>query len=502
MSVVYDEYSKARVGWFLGLTGWQAVVVAASTVPVWWAAQRQAWGSAALFLLVAAVITALTVVPVRGRPAIGWICAVAGFALGGLTGWSRWRSRAASGQVADLAAADLPGALAGIELHEGPPTGLAGTRIAIIQNHATRTWAVTARVVHPGLGMRDTADRARMGKGLSELIDEAERTDLIDELLFVVRTVPEDGAERDDWIARHRRADGPAGARAVNDDLQRVLTSASVRTEAFVTLVVPETRIAKAAREAGGGVEGRAQVLYGLMAEVESQLKAGMGMDAVSWLTSQELAIACRTGFAPGDRASIVDALAAAGRGEDVNPEVPLALAGPSGAEAAVRHYGHDAWNSVSATIMLPDKGAVIGALGPVLAPTTPGERRSLLVAFPILARTRAARAAAGSEWAADMGQALRDKAGVKQTTRLRDEAHRVRRREAKLSRGSALTRPYAVCTVTVAKTARIAEYGRLLDASIRRAGFAPLRLDLSQDVAFAASVVPLGVSLTRKGDA
>ena len=54
------------------------------------------------------------------------------------------------------------------------------------------------------------------------------------------------------------------------------------------------------------------------------------------------------------------------------------------------------------------------------------------------------------------------------------------------------------MCTVTVPKTARIAEHGRHLDASIRRAGFAPLRLDLSQDVAFAASVVPLGISLTR----
>ena len=40
------------------------------------------------------------------------------------------------------------------------------------------------------------------------------------------------------------------------------------------------------------------------------------------------------------------------------------------------------------------------------------------------------------------------------------------------------------------------------LDASIRRAGFSPLRLDLAQDVGFAASTVPLGISLTRAGDA
>ncbi|MEJ7742386.1 MAG: hypothetical protein WKF73_07470 [Nocardioidaceae bacterium] len=53
------------------------------------------------------------------------------------------------------------------------------------------------------------------------------------------------------------------------------------------------------------------------------------------------------------------------------------------------------------------------------------------------------------------------------------------------------MTRPYAVCTVTVPKTARVAEYGRRLDAAVRRAGFAPLRLDLAQDVAFAASTDP-----------
>ena len=48
----------------------------------------------------------------------------------------------------------------------------------------------------------------------------------------------------------------------------------------------------------------------------------------------------------------------------------------------------------------------------------------------------------------------------------------------------------------------RITEFGRRLDAGVRRAGYAPMRLDLSYDVGFAASVVPLGVSLTRRGDA
>ncbi|HEY3408185.1 MAG TPA: SCO6880 family protein, partial [Propionicimonas sp.] len=176
----------------------------------------------------------------------------------------------------------------------------------------------------------------------------------------------------------------------------------------------------------------------------------------------------------------------------------PWAMAGPSGADLALRHYSHDAWNSVSATVKLPARGAVIGALAPVLAPTEPEERRSLLVAFPILAQTAADRQTASAEWAADMGEELRTKAGVKTRAKDRIALARTRSLDTRLATGNALVRPYAVATVTVPKTCRIAEYGRRLDASIRHAGYAPLRLDLVQDAAFAASTIPLGTSLLR----
>ncbi len=123
-------------------------------------------------------------------------------------------------------------------------------------------------------------------------------------------------------------------------------------------------------------------------------------------------------------------------------------------------------------------------------------------MAYPILRQSSADRQSATSEWAADLGEELRAKAKVKQRTRSRDETEKVRGLDRKLARGHSLSRPYAVATVTVPKTARVAEHGRRLDASIRRAGFAPLRLDLAQDAAFAASTVPLGISLTRRGDA
>ena len=227
-----------------------------------------------------------------------------------------------------------------------------------------------------------------------------------------------------------------------------------------------------------------------------------MGVTAVRWLTSPELAIACRTGFAPGDRASIVEALAARAIDPTANADVPWALAGPSGADPTVRHYSHDAWNSISATLKLPGRGGAIGALAPVLTPIEESERRSLLVSFPVVAQTRADRQTANSEWAAEVGGHLRAKAGVRERARQRADARRTHGMDAKLAQGNSMTTPYAVATVTMPKTARITEAGRRLDASIRRAGFAPLRLDLAQDAGFVASCVPLGVGLTRRGDA
>ena len=101
--------------------------------------------------------------------------------------------------------------------------------------------------------MSDAAERNRQAAGLTSLLDLASRGELIDEVIFMVRTVPDDGAERSVWVARHRVPDASPLARQVNDDLQRHLSAASVRTEAFVTIVVPETRIAREAREAAAG---------------------------------------------------------------------------------------------------------------------------------------------------------------------------------------------------------------------------------------------------------
>lgn len=498
---VYRDYGPDRVGFFFGLTGWQLVVIVAAFLPVLAAINGQRWLLAGELTGIGVLIVALVTIPVRGRSATGWLNASLRFAVGKAFGWTTWRSKAATGLADDLTKADLPGVLAGLAIHDGPPTGPTQHRIALIQDHAARTWAITAAITHPGVGLADAATRDAYGRGLAELLDVAARTDLISDVMFLVRTVPDDGAEREQWITRHRRPDGPALSRRVNDDLAIMLSTAAVRTETFVTIVIPEQRLARQAREFGGGLDGRARVLYALASEMGDMLRGAIGATDVTWLTSPQLALAVRTGFAPGDRAGIIDALAAHTTDPTVNADVPWAMAGPSGADPALRHHSHDAWNSISATIKLPDRGACLGALAPILTPAERGERRSVLVAYPLLTSGRAERQTASGEWSADMAEGLRAKAGIRARARDRTNTARAHNLDAKLASGHTLTRPYAIATVTVPKTMRIAQYGRLLDASIRRAGYAPLRLDLAQDTAFAAGTLPVGIGLTRRAD-
>ncbi len=492
----YGDYTRDRVGWFFGMTGPQLAVVTISGLPLLLAVGVQAWLLALACAGGWAGVLALVLLPVRGRSATQWFGGLAAHTAGRALGWSTFRGRASVGEPVDPDDADLPGILSGIQVHDGPPRGARLTRVAVIQDHAAQTWAATAKVVHPGIGTAEARARDRMGDGLSQLLEVLARTELARMLVVQVRTVPDDGAERAQWVAANRRADGAALSRRVNDDLAVSLTAASVRTEAFVTVVVAEAVLAKPARQSGGGLEGRARVLYGLLAEVEAHLLGATGCESVDWLDSDGLAAAVRTGFAPGDRAGLVQATADAGTHPGANAAVPWAIAGPAGAATPIRWYEHDAWRSVSATVLLPDRGAILGALAPVLVPGSPGERRCYTVFFPLVSGRKAARSSASAEISAATGGALRRRLGQQTRARQRRNEQQTQAVDSKLSRGRSLVRPAAVASVTVPAWWAVDEYGRQLESSIRNAGFTPQRLDLAAASGFIASAIPLGVGL------
>ena len=498
--VRYGGWSAEGHGWVLGLTGGAWIVVCAGGAPLLAAAAVHRWALAVVWAPVWLLLTAGVAVPVRGRPAARWAADGLLRLFGGAAGWSDWQSRAAAGTTPDLHRADLPGVLSGIRTHDGPPYGPLMVRPALVADNRLHTWAVVARISHPGIGLSESAARTRMGDGLAELLEAAATGGLIGLLALQVRTIPDDGAERAAWQQANLRADAPPLALAVNAELAKTMTQAGVRHEAFLTVVASETRIARPAKQAGGGVDGRARVLHAVMAEVEARLLGPVGATSVTWLDTPALAAAIRTGFAPGERAGLVAAALAARADPTVAAALPMAAAGPSATpNPPARHYSHDAWQTATCTVLLPDKGALMGALAPVLTPTAAGERRSVTVFFEPIGPAKADRIVGGESMSVDLAAEVRRKSGFTVRAAHRRDAARVHTRDVRLADGNALVRVAVAAAVTVAHNMPISDAGRTLEAQITGSGFTPLRLDLAQDTGFAAACIPLGVGLPRR---
>lgn len=499
MTVYGASATRDRQGWFFGLTGAQVSLVLAAAFPCWLALSVGQW--AALLVLVPLWLAAVVLicVPVRGWSAAQWIGVVARHLVGHAAGWTRFQSRAATGQIDEPAEADLPGVLAGIQIHDGPPMAGRVMRPAIIQDRAGRTWAATARVSHPGIGMADEDDRDRMGAGLSELFEAASASSQVDVLAICVRTVPDDGTERAEWVRQHARATEPEISSRIHTQLNSSINGAAVRTEAFVTVVVREDAIAKDARRAGRGIAGRARILYGILAEVESRLMGAIGCTQVTWLDSADLAIAIRTGFEPGDAAALADSVIHHDYDDGIAAGVPVAAAGPANATTAMRSYRHGEWQSIATTILLPRKGAVMGALARAMVPSQVGERRALTVFFRPVGQAVAERATGRAEMSATMAAEVRRKVGRVERARERRAVAQLHDTDEKLELGRSLVRLSSSLAVTVPATWNAQDYGRRLDAAVRLCGFTPLPLDGAHDAAFAAAVIPLGSGLPKK---
>jgi hypothetical protein len=278
-----------------------------------------------------------------------------------------------------------------------------------------------ARLGHSGIGLVEPGRRAGMAAGLADLVDGAATADLVSVLAVQVRVMPDDGAERAGWRVSHARADAPELARTVDAAATRAVTGAAVRREAYLTVVVPDQRLGRHNRR--GGVEARARQLYAVAAEIGARLAGQVGCTDVRWLDAPELAAAVRAGFAPGDRGHLTATEPTTGPMSGV----PLAAAGPTRAVApGARHYDHDGWSSVAYTLLLPDKGAVMGALAPVLAPAVAGETRALTVFYAPFAPAVAHRLVGRDAISAGTSAQVRSRLGFATRAAHRRDAARV----------------------------------------------------------------------------
>jgi hypothetical protein len=484
---------REHAGWIMGLTPWQALSCLALAVPVLWTISAGRFLDALALATISGLLAGLVVVPVRGRPTLRWLWHLILYQVGVLTGWSRWQSKAASGAPVALGEPDLPGVLARVSFPDGPPFRDQG-RICLVHDTGEARWGATARLTHSGVGMLSEAQCERLAARLGTLLASIGHREGIDRLSLLVRTVPDDGTEYDVWRAGHEVPDAPGLARAATQELDKAIGSVSVRHEVFVTVSGREEALRKPAAAAGGGVAGRGYVLYRVLDGLEDPLKA-LGAQSVAWLSGSGMAEAIRTGFNPASAAVLTTGQLRSTEGE---PGLPWAAAGPTQAPpASPRAYTHDAFTTVSYSVLMPEAGTVFGSLGPLLAVKTAGERRCLAIHYEVLDARRAARAVQGNRFRANVMTDWKSSRGFASTAADEREATGAKAQERAVAAGHSLVRFAVAAAVTVPRHWTIEDHAARLenDAAGR---FRLLRLELAQDSTFVSACLPVGIGLSR----
>ncbi len=481
---------RERLGWAFGLNAPQLGGVAAAVTPVLALMAAQNYLAAAGWLPVALIMISLVVVPIRGRVAVTWLLHWVGHTTGTATGWSSWQSQAATGRAVVPENPDLPGVLTRFQLPDGPPMGEHG-RVCLTHDTVKDRWGATARLKFAGIGMISDDECAALGRSMGALALSLRASRRVDRFSFYVRTVPDDGATYQAWREAHRIADVPPLVRTSAEQMARRWAGGSVVTEAFLHVSAPEQILAARAKDAGGGVTGRGHALHPALVGLTDPL-AAMGVEPPQWLTGQGLAEAIRTGFNPAAGAGVTRAHLA-GRGG-----LPLAVAGPVNASNAdPRVYSHDGYATVSFTLMMTGLDLPFGALAPLLAVRTAGERRALAVHYEVIG-TKAAKRIAQRERQHTTGlRSLKSSKGFGTKSEDSRAEASARKQEDAVAAGHALLRTCVVVSTTVPAHWKVSEHADALENDIVSA-FVPVRLDLVQDAAFVAACIPVGLGLHR----
>ncbi|WP_329060466.1 SCO6880 family protein [Amycolatopsis sp. NBC_01480] len=477
---------REHAGWLLGVQPGQAAACVLLALPVVAILSAGDFTGALAAAAGCGPAIALVVVPVRGRPAARWLAHLLLFQVGIALGWSRWQSKASAGHAVDPAQPDLPGTLTRLRFPEGPPMRDLG-RICLIHDTAEGRWGATAKLVHSGVGMLSEAQCQQLANRLGNLLATLAHSEVIDRMSLVVRTVPDTGVEYAAWCASHEAPDVPAAVRRAARELDRTVGAVSVRHEVFVTFTGPEDALRRPAAAAGGGVDGRAVVLYRVLDGLEDKLRA-LGAQRITWLSGGGLAEAIRTGFNPATAAS----LAARRAG------VPWAAAGPGRAPSpTARVYQHDGFATVSYAVLMPEAGTLFGSLGGLLAVRTAGERRSLAIHYETLSPRRARRVVRAGRFRVGVVRDVKRSKGFNGTAADTRSASGARAQENAVAAGHGLVRFAVAAAVSVPAEWAVEDHAARMENDI--AGrFQLLRMDLAQDSGFVTAVLPVGIGLPK----
>ena len=152
----------------------------------------------------------------------------------------------------------------------------------------------------------------------------------------------------------------------------------------------------------------------------------------------------------------------------------------------------------MSYAVLMPENGLSFGALGPLLAVRVPGERRTVAIHYEVLSARASARPCSGSGSAPASCATSSPAAVSPPPPPTNGPALGARDQEYAVAAGAALVRFAVAASVTVPSSWPVEDHAaRLENDAAGRARL--LRLELAQDSAFVAAVLPVGIGLPRQ---
>lgn len=500
----YSGFRRERIGAVAGLPMGTLMVMVLLALPGVFGFAQQRYVLGVVWMLAWAVGVALVAVPVRGRSAWTWLWQSVAWLVGRASGASSWVSRVSEGDVTskDVDQVDLPGSLQHVELVDGPPLPVMGLRqpCLIHDKRDGGSWRMVARLDHPGISMASSERLDGQAAALGDLMASLAVSGVVRRLSIYTRSEPGDDVERQAWLAGHVSDQVPEVMRQSLHSLEAQVRASSITTDLFVVVEVGESSIRREARAAGGGVEGRARVIYRHLGEVTQGL-VGAGVKTVSWLSTPELVEAIHSGYQPAVRDELARARLAARTQLGVETSIAPIAAGPARAEGDRSVYRHGNYVTKAFTVVPPKQGTQVGSLAPLVTPAGSGERRSLAIHYETKAPAAAQRQVEREVNESTLAKETRARMGLRVRVRDRRQADEVARQEQVISAGHTLTRMAMVSAVTVPATMDIRDHAAAMQASARNRQFSLYPLDLAQDAGFVAAVLPVGIGLPRRKD-
>jgi Putative type VII ESX secretion system translocon, EccE len=407
----------------------------------------------ALAVVTSAAVT--TFAPVGGRIVLDWTPVAVAFGARRSTGGHRFRSAAAGRgttfRASQPPAADLPGALRGVELLAVPYDGV--QEVGVLAERGRYTAVLSAR--GRSFALKDWTEQEQQLAAWAGVVAELGRDGSpVTRLQWTERTVPDDGREHMRYLTTAR--DPALDARSpVLRSYQALVDSAGPVTQAHrlhLAVQVDPGKARRAVRQAGGGAAGACAVLLREAGTLARRLRdAGIEVDGI--LAPRLLAQVLRLAVDPAALQRLAWTAVRDGTQGGVDPQRAWATA----AEETWRTYRTD--SAVHRTYWIEEwPRTEVGAnfLAPLIVGTS--VMRTVGVTMEPVNVLRATRSAEHARLADESDNELRTRMGFRTSAKRRRQQENVVLREEELADGHADVRFSGYVTVSAADDERLEE--------------------------------------------